>query len=345
MLFRSLRSSIFGIIDIQFGDIYRYDIRLTADDSEPEELAQLQALMETSDAVASAAAIHTRSVTFSSGDTSVDGYVTVTDDPSALCRQIDMRQMEDKAPLQIPEDGVLIDIKLAEMLGLQEGDTITIDCGTMVTVPIRAIAEHYVYHYAYMTADTYESLTGERPAPNEYLITTLHHDSASVSSLCEELLEQPCVQSVTNLPAMAKTFRETIDAVDAAVFIIIFSAAALALVVLYNLTNINITERLRELATIKVLGFYDREVAMYVYRENLVLTLLGIALGQFFGRYLCTWLIHTIEMDIVMFGRDPKPVNHLLSIILSLFFAVLVNILMFFRLRKIDMVQSLKSVE
>ena len=127
--------------------------------------------------------------------------------------------------------------------------------------------------------------------------------------------------------------------------IIIFSAAALALVVLYNLTNINITERIRELATIKVLGFYDMEVAMYVYRENIVLTLLGIALGQIIGKYLCTYLIRTVEMDIVMFGREALLHNYILSVVMSIAFAVFVNILMYFRMKKIDMVQSLKSVE
>ena len=122
-------------------------------------------------------------------------------------------------------------------------------------------------------------------------------------------------------------------------------AAALALVVLYNLTNINITERIRELATIKVLGFYDHEVAMYIYRENIILTILGIALGQVFGKYLCTYLIRTIELDFVMFGRQAKGRDYLLSVLLSLIFALAVNFLMYFRMKKIDMVQSLKSVE
>ena len=153
------------------------------------------------------------------------------------------------------------------------------------------------------------------------------------------------VRSVSNLTATARSFRETMQVVNAAVMIIILSAAALALVVLYNLTNINITERIRELATIKVLGFYDMEVAMYIYRENIVLTLLGIALGQLGGRFMTSWLVGTIEMDIVMFGRDPRPMNYLLSILLSLGFALLVNVMMFFRMKKIDMVESLKSVE
>ena len=115
--------------------------------------------------------------------------------------------------------------------------------------------------------------------------------------------------------------------------------------VLYNLTNINITERMRELATLKVLGFFDRELAMYVYRENIVLTLLGIALGQLFGRFLSTYLVRTIEIDIVMFGRYATWSSYAWSIGLSLVFALLVNVAMYFRLKKIDMIESLKSVE
>ena len=202
-----------------------------------------------------------------------------------------------------------------------------------------------MYHYACMDAEAFCSLTGEDYAPNEYFLTVTDNSDEAVSGLCGELLELDGVQSASNLKSMARSFRETMEVVDAAVMIIILSAAALALVVLYNLTNINITERIRELATIKVLGFYDVEVAMYIYRENIVLTLMGIALGQFFGKFLCTWLVRTIEMDIVMFGREAKLENYVLSVILSLLFAVLVNILMYVRMKKIDMVQSLKSVE
>ena len=236
-------------------------------------------------------------------------------------------------------------MKLAELLKVGVGDTVTIDCGSRISVPVGGIMEHYVYHYACMDAETFSRLTGEEYAPNEYFLTVTDDSDGAVSGLCGDLLELDGVQSASNLKSMARSFRETMEVVDAAVMIIILSAAALALVVLYNLTNINITERIRELATIKVLGFYDAEVAMYIYRENIVLTLMGIALGQFFGKFLCTWLVRTIEMDIVMFGREAKPENYVLSVVLSLLFAVLVNILMYFRMRKIDMVQSLKSVE
>lgn len=339
-----LHSSIFDILDVQFFDLYQYDIQLTLDpDSEGTE-QQLEQILSDGSA-ADRAAVYSRSVSFFSGGKSVDGYVNVTEDPDALARMVRLRDMDDKSPMQVPEDGILIDVKLAELLGVQPGDRITVDAGERIEFTVSGIREHYVYHYALMTADVWEQATGQRPQPNEILIRAADSGDEAVSFLCERLMTVEGVQNANNKGSMARSFRKTMEVVDAAVMVIVLSAAALAFVVLYNLTNINVTERTRELATIKVLGFYDPEVAMYVYRENAVLTLMGIALGQLFGKYLCTFLIRTIEMDIVMFGRDAKLQNYLLSVLLSVVFALIVNFFMYFRMKKIDMVESLKSVE
>ena len=340
-----LHSSIFDIIDQQFFDLYQYDIQLTLDPDSPGVEARLEQILSDSTAVSDRAAVFSRSVTFSSGGKAVEGYITVAEDPAALARQIRLRDMEEKTPLQVPEEGVLIDVKLAELLGVKVGDTLTVDTGDRIELTISGIREHYVYHYAVMTADVWERAAGERPKPNEYLICAADPGDEAMTALCQRFMAVEGVRSASNKGSMARSFRKTMEVVDSAVMVIVLSAAALAFVVLYNLTNINVTERIRELATIKVLGFYDPEVAMYVYRENAVLTLMGIALGQLFGKYLCTFLIRTIEMDIVMFGRDAKLQNYLLSIGLSLLFALIVNFFMYFRMKKIDMVESLKSVE
>ena len=340
-----LHTSIFNILDVQFFDLYRYDVLVSLDAEDPEAGARVEAFLAGRAEAASWARVYTRSVTFSGEGQSVEGYLTVTADPEALEEQILLRDMDTKAPLEVPAEGALLDLKLAELLELGPGDQVRLDLGRPVALRAAALREHYVYHYAIVTAQTYAALTGETPAPNEYMIRLDGADDEAVSTLCRALMGIQGVRSAQNKSAMARSFRETLQAVDAAVLVIFLSAAALAFVVLYNLTNINVTERVRELATIKVLGFYDPEVAMYVYRENIVLTVLGVALGQLFGRYLLTFLIRTIEMDIVMFGRDPHLKDYLLSVVLSLFFAALVNLLMYFRIRKIDMVQALKSVE
>jgi putative ABC transport system permease protein len=337
-----LRTSIFSIIDIQYGNVYQYDIQSTLDTDTAGVQDQVAALLDSSDQVVSYAKANTRSVSFQSESGTADGYLTVTDDPASLETQIDFHTMADQTFLEISDSGILIDEKLAELLEVEVGDTITIDCGQRVEAQVLGINEHYIYHYAYMTAQQYTALTGNDYEANEFLITT---QTSETTQLCKDLMAIDGVRTASNLVNTATTFRETLSVVNAAVTIIVLSAAALALVVLYNLTNINITERIRELATIKVLGFYDREVAMYIYRENIVLTVLGIALGQVLGKFLCTYLIRTIEMDIVMFGRQALPRDYGLSVVLSLGFALLVNFMMYFRMKKIDMVQSLKSVE
>lgn len=340
-----LRSSLFRIIDVQYGEIYRYSTRVSLDSGREDAVRQVQEFLAEQENVQSFAAVYSRSVTFSSEKASVDGYLTAADRPDALEEQIVFRDMRRQEPVAFPQEGVIIDEKLAELLELSVGDELTVDCGSVVTIPVAGIVEHYIYHYAYLTVESCEALLGEACTPNELLVTTRDDSPETLSRLCGDLMHLDGVQSASNLAATSQAFRETMEVVDAAVTIIVLSAAALALVVLYNLTNINITERIREIATIKVLGFFDGEVAMYIYRENIVLTALGIALGQLMGKYLCRYLIRTIEMDIVMFGRDAMPRDYILSVVLSVLFALIVNFLMYFRMRKIDMVQSLKSVE
>lgn len=340
-----LHSSIFDILDVQFYDLYRYDIQLNVDPEDPEVLDAVSDLLQGDPAVESWAGLNTRSVQFSANGHTVDGYLSVTADPEALEAQIVFRDLDTKARMHIPADGAVIDRKLAELLEVEAGDELSLDIGRPIRLRVSRIREHYVYHFATVTADCYAALTGEDCRDNELLISVRADAKAAVPELCTRLMATKGVRSASNIDAMATDFRETMEVVDSAVMIIIVSAAALAFVVLYNLTNINVTERIRELATLKVLGFTNAEVGMYIYRENFVLTLLGIALGQLFGKYLCTFLVRTIEMDIVMFGRDARLQNYLLSIGLTLGFALLVNFFMYFRIKRIDMVQSLKSVE
>ena len=339
-----LRTSIFSIIDIQYGDIYRYNLQVSLDTTQ-EDLDSAIETVSQDENTASVAEIYTRAMTASSDQGSQDGSITVTDDPQSLYQQITLRDMDHGKPVELSDDGVVISEKLAELLNLSVGDTITLECGKKAQTVVTGIVEHYVRHYVYMTATEYKSLFGETPVTNELLVTAVDDSDGDMEAMSGRLMEDSTVTAVSNIGAAARSFEKNMQAVNAAVTIIILSAAALALVVLYNLTNINITERIRELATIKVLGFYDHEVAMYIYRENIILTILGIALGQVFGKYLCTYLIRTIELDFVMFGRQAKGSDYLLSVLLSLIFALAVNFLMYFRMKKIDMVQSLKSVE
>lgn len=153
------------------------------------------------------------------------------------------------------------------------------------------------------------------------------------------------IASVSFTTGVSDSFNDTLGSLNYVIMIIIMAAGALAFVVLYNLTNINIGERYREIATIKVLGFYDNEVANYIYRENFILTIIGTALGLILGIFLHRYVIVTTEIEIIMFGREIKPVSFVYSAALTLLFSVLVSIAMYYRLKKIDMVASLKSVD
>ena len=158
-------------------------------------------------------------------------------------------------------------------------------------------------------------------------------------------MQQPDISTVQFLDNISQQFAKTIQSLDYVILVLIICAGLLAFVVLYNLTNINITERQRELATIKVLGFYDREVSAYVYRETTLLTILGVAVGLVFGVFLHLFVIQTVEVDMVMFGRTVHFMSYIYSILLTILFSILVNLVMSRKLKKISMVESLKSVD
>ena len=241
---------------------------------------------------------------------------------------------------------MVITEKLSELLDVKAGDTITLDGDRRVQVTVTDIVESYVSHYVYMTENFYAQTFGEAPDHNVELVA--YGDGvgqAQSDQVSETLMTMDGVGSYSYIGTIRDTFTNSMNAINYAVIIIIVAAAALAFVVLYNLTNINITERIRELATLKVLGFYDGEVTAYVYRENVFLTLFGIVLGLFMGRWLHTWMVLTVEVDLVMFGRTAPPYAYVTAAVLTLVFSAAVNIAAHFRLKKVDMVESLKTVE
>ena len=200
-------------------------------------------------------------------------------------------------------------------------------------------------HYAYITDNYYQQLFGEAVEDNSILISFSENDESLIGEASSDLLTLDAITSLSQLASTRDSIASSMESIDYAVVIIIVCAAALAFVVLYNLTNINITERIRELATLKVLGFNDREMGAFVYRENVCLTLLGVILGLIMGKFVHQWLVMTIEIDMVMFGRSVQPISYLYAVLLTQAFSLIVNIFANRKLRKIDMVESLKSVE
>jgi putative ABC transport system permease protein len=273
-------------------------------------------------------------------------YVYVPEDMEAFEQFICLRDRKTKESYSLTDEGAVLTEKIANELNLQAGDTITLkrEEGGDVEVPILAVCENYLSHYLYMTPALYEKLYGEAPEYN-CILWKSDEDQQTVEKIGESLLKQDMVLNITYTGTLAEQLDNMLGAMDVVMIVIIVSAGMLAFVVLYNLNNININERRRELATLKVLGFFDGEVAAYVYRENILLTLIGAVLGIFLGKLLHMYVITTVEVDACMFGRNINVTSFVYGTLFTIGFSVIVNLAMYFKLKKIDMVESLKSIE
>ena len=339
-----LHESIFAILNKQFDEISLYDATVGLDeDAAPDELAAVTDYLDNSGKVERWHLTSQHTAEASNRGVAYDVGLYAIDDFEGFTRFMNLRHRQDDEPVTLRSDGAIITEKLSELLGVEVGDAITLDKDGRVDVRVDDIVEHYVQHNVYLSAACYERLLGETPARN--LILLKYGDGAQSDEVSAQLMAMDAVTSHSYIAAIRDSFTNSMEAIDYAVVIIILSAAALAFVVLYNLTNINITERTRELATLKVLGFFDKEITAYVYRENVFLTLFGIVLGLVMGRFLHAWMVLTVEVDIVMFGRTAPPYAYILAAALTVVFSVMVNIAAHFKLKKVDMVESLKTVE
>jgi putative ABC transport system permease protein len=240
---------------------------------------------------------------------------------------------------------VLITEKLARETGVSAGGkfSMTAGSGKIYTVRIAGIVENYVQHYIYMAPDVYAELFGAEPLFNSILAVSGNPDGDSL--FAETLLTNDDVRAVIETAGIKANINNSTDALQIVAVVLIILACALAFIVLFNLTNINITERIRELATIKVLGFYDLELAMYIYRENGLVTAMGIILGLIGGVWLHGFVLVSAEIDLLMFPLIINLPSYIYSVALSAIFALFVNLVMNYRLVRIDMVESLKNIE
>ncbi len=273
-------------------------------------------------------------------------YVYVPENLDDLNEFVTFRDRETKEAYTLTDEGAIITEKVATELNIHPGDTISLkqEDGGDVTVPIAAVCENYLAHYLYMTPALYEKVYG-KPAQNNSIFLCSDEEQGVIEKIGEELLQMDAVLNITYTGTMAEQIDSMLGAMDIVMIVLIVSAGMLAFVVLYNLNNININERRRELATLKVLGFYNGEVGAYVYRENVLLTLIGALLGVLIGKLLHAYVISTVEVDACMFGRNINPDSFVYSVLFTITFSVIVNFVMYFKLKKIDMVESLKSIE
>ena len=343
-----LKDSIFAIVDIQYGEIQLYDgnIILTDDATDEEKNNILTELDKDSAMTGSTEGLLTQ-ISVGNGDEWHDVYLDVPKDVEEFSEFVVLQDRITNEKYELDDSGAVLTEKMAKELDVKPGDTITIrdeDRGDL-KVEISAVCENYMGHYLYMTPAYYEKVYGETPDYNSIFYKTADRITEEAERIGEEALALPGTLSISYTTDLREQVDNMLGALDEVIVVLIISAGMLAFVVLYNLNNINITERQRELATLKVLGFYNGEVAMYVYRENIVLTILGAIFGIILGKILHGFIIVTVEIESVMFGRNIDLSSFVYGFLLTLLFSLLVNGAMYFKLKKINMVESLKSVE
>lgn len=346
-----LQDSISDIVEKQFDELAHYQMLVSLQDESALDGRDLAAILNDETKVTGHLAVSQQDATVvpEEGGEEDNLYIVVPSDTEAMTEYFTFRQRTTGETVPFEEGSVVINEKLAERHDLSVGDAITVENadGDEASFTITGVCENYIYHYLYMSEDVYRDAFGEEPETNllycrlaEGVDTPEAEDELATALLkCRDIAGAQFTHEIT------ASFRQSLDSINYIVVVLIIAAGALAFVVLYNLTNINITERSKELATIKVLGFYDGEVGAYIYRETSVLTLIGTVCGLVFGIALHTFVIRTAEVDMVMFGRSIYPMSFVWSALLTIAFSLLVNLVMYRKLKNISMVESMKAPE
>lgn len=342
-----LKDSISSIVPLQYEDIQLYDgnVILQSDVTMQEKQEVYEALEKNSQVVATAEDL-LQKITIEHDGVSKEVYLNVPENVEKFSDFVVLQDRTTKEKYQLTDKGAVLTEKMAKELGVSAGDTVTIkeENEKERTVKISQICENYMSHYLYMTPAVYKAAYGKEPKYNSIYYRTEGRTTKEAELVGEAALKLDGALSVSYTTELRQQVDDMLQSLDIVIVVLIISAGMLAFVVLYNLNNINITERKRELATLKVLGFYDKEVTEYVYRENILLTLIGSVFGMLLGKILHRFIIVTVEIDSVMFGRNINTISFVYAFLLTVVFSLFVNWVMYFKLKKINMVESLKSV-
>ena len=345
-----IKDSVQSIIDNQYGQIIHYDNILVFNKNADSDARNNLSVKISSDEYYKSSLMdyaYTAEVKIPGSADDYSTEITVVNDTSAYMDYVTFRTRRSKKTIELDDSGVIISEKLAKDLNVKEGDNVLIhdEDNKQATVKVSGVMEMYINNYIFMTSEYYSQVFGYTP-DNNRILGILTSDGDDIQSVIgDRYLTDNNVKSLTFVKANITRFENMIQSLDLVTWVLIISAGMLAFVVLYNLTNVNISERIREIATIKVLGFYDREVGEYVYRENIILTLIGGVFGLLLGMALHAYIMTTIELDGVMFGTKINISSFLISYGITILFSLLINIFMYPSLKKIPMVESLKSVE
>ena len=343
-----IKNSISGLADTQFNDVMRYNaITAMRPEASEEEIASYDELIAATPEITDHLKVVQESYKLDKKGVNLQNVTVFAPlETENLSDFVSLRERATQEPIALTDEGAVISEKLANLAGVGPGDSIEIRNDEMQTyqVPIRAVTENYVNHYIYLTPALYEEIFIQAAKPTTDLLLFEELESWE-RGFGSEAMGEKAVALVTFINSVDRSFAETLGSLDIVTLVLIVSAASLAFVVLYSLTNINVSERIRELSTIKVLGFYDVEVSMYIYRESLILTLLGIFSGFILGKILSTVVLKMVEIDFMMFPPTIMPISYLYSGLLSLLFSSVVMLIMHRKLKQVDMIEALKSVE
>lgn len=344
-----LKDCIYEIVSLQYEKVQFYDATTyMSDDISEENGQQIQEYLDQNTDVKETIEVHMQKIDVKSAYGKKTLYLMVPSDDEKIEDFLSFHSRTNKDEVySLKKDEVILTEKIASLLNVKVGDQLTIedkDRGDQ-TVTIGAICENYMSHYLYLSPEKYEELYGKPIEYNTIIYSVKDGKDDQIEKIGTKLLAMDGVLNVSYTSSIEGRLDDMLRSLNLVIVVLIVSAGMLAFVVLYNLNNINITERQRELATLKVLGFYDGEVASYVYRENILLTIIGSVVGMVLGNFLHRYTILTVEVEEAMFGRQIHWQSYLYSFLFTVAFSLFVNWVMFYKLKKIDMVESLKSVE
>lgn len=342
-----LNDSIFGIIEKQFGDIWQMDVQAYVYEAMP--LADMQELLgknPANDDFDSVMFCLDSQMECKNGGRSQSGvHLLGVESAGSMAGRINLHN--GGAPVTLDDSGVVVTAKLAETLSIKAGDEINMRTGGEDhLMRVIGVADNYVYHYVYITAAYYETMFGKAMQYNGFMGNLKDGlTDETMDAMSTQLLSDSRMYTVRTIGSIYASVWDSLSILNYVVLVLILGSGMLTFVVMLNLTNINIGERMRELATLRVLGFYDKEMYAYIFRENNALSVIGAFVGLVFGKIMHLFVIRTCEVDMVMFVRSAKPLSYVYAFALTIVFSLIVNLLMRPKVRAIDMVESLKSAE
>lgn len=343
-----LKDSNSGMVDKEFNKVWKYEAMVILNEnSRDEDTKKYNDTLEQINGYENSINLHQESVTFSKeGMNKQTATLYVPENFDKFDDFILLGDRVSGEKYRIDDSGVIISEKLAKLLGVAVNDTIILkdEDNNNHQVKVDNITENYVSHYVYMSPEYYKEIFGKEPIYNTQFIN-FNSDREDDNEISSKLLEFNNVTNVTLKSQIQKSTEDSNDSMNLVMVVIIVAAGSLAFVVLYNLNNINVSERIRELSTIKVLGFFNNEVTMYISRENIILTLIGVITGSVLGKILHTFIINTAETDTMMMYPNISVNSYIFSALLTILFSVIVMILMHIKLKKVNMIDALKSNE